>query len=250
MNIQVQESNIMQNYNLPFAKQNKDAKAQQQGDQLTINASEMRARQNKKQQDRTKSLYEQIERLQESIQKVQGNEKLLRETKSEQLEALRKEIQEVQQQIVKIQEQEREEQLKEEAEKKAQEEEQSLTPEEREKKVQEAQQKMLSGIAGAKNKLDEATSNYNKAKEYTKKGQLGMGSKYRGNLSAVEVESLFNKAAKYGSDMGQALKEAQQTIYSAGKAAEAYQKHKTQMQQDKQEEQTEDKEKNQKLMHE
>lgn len=235
MHIRAQEVNMMKSYTLPFANQNKTDKAQRQEEGLVVSASEMKSRQNQTKQDYIESLYKQVEQLQESIQKVQENEKLSREAKAEQLEQIRKEIQELEQQIVKVQEQEREEQLKEEEEKREEEEAKRLTPEEREKKVQEAQQKMLAGIAGAMNKIEEATPSYNKVKEYTTKGQLGMGSKYKGNLSVVEVESLFSKAAQYGREMMNSLKEAQQNAYSVGKAAATYQKYKNQVEQEKQE---------------
>lgn len=225
MQIQIQGTHIGSNQSLPFVNQNKKAE-EKQGDALTIHATQMTAKQAKNKQDRTKSLYEQIEKLQESMQKVRENEKLSCEAKTEQLEQMRKEIQEIQQQIAKVQQQEQETRLKEEQEKKAKEEEESLTPEEREKKANEAQQKMLAGIAVAVNHIEEARPAYAKVKAYTTEAKMGMGAKLGGNLSTVEVNGLFSKAAQYGKEMMQSLDKANSLAASAGKAVEAYQKHK------------------------
>lgn len=224
MFIQIQENSMMKSYNLPFSNQNSKAKVQ--GDQLTISAAEMKAKQTSNKQDQTKSLYEKIEQIQESMQKVQENEKLSREAKTKQLEQMRKEIQEIQQQIAKVQQQEQEEKLKAQQEKQAKEDEKRLTPEEREKKINEAQQKMLVGIAVAAHKVEEAALAYYKVKAYTTQAKLGMGTKYGGNLSTAEVTGLLDKAAQYGKEMMQSLSEANQEALSVGKAVEAYQRHK------------------------
>ncbi|MHC1748628.1 MAG: hypothetical protein AB9856_09635 [Cellulosilyticaceae bacterium] len=224
MNIQMQGSSMMKGYSVPFFNQNKADKVQT--DALTINAAEVKARQNHNKQDQTKYFYEQIEKIKESIQKVQADENLPGKIKADQLKQMRKEMLELQQQLAKVQEQEKTEKLKVEQEKRAKEDEKKLTPEEREKKVHEAQQKMLSGIAVAVNKVEKAVPAYNKVKEYTTKAKLGMGSKYGGNLSAAEVGVLFSKAAQYGKEMMQSLNEAKLTTNSVGKALEAYQSHK------------------------
>lgn len=234
MNIQIQGIHTGNNYQLPFASQNKKSEDNQQ-DTLTIKASQMKANQAQNKQDRTKSLYEQIEKIQESMQKVRENEKISSEIKTKQLEQMRKELQEIQQQIAKIQQLEQETQIKEQQEKKAAADEKKLTPEERENKVSEAQQKMLAGIAVAANHIEEARPAYAKVKQYTTEAKLGMGVKFGGNLSAVEVEGLFSKAAQYGKEMMESLSKADQSAILAGKAVEAYQKHRKLSEQEKEE---------------
>lgn len=237
MYIQASSTTSIQNYNQPFATSNKqDEEQAKQEEEIVVNATEMKDKQNHNKQSRIEAIYKRIDKLEEDIQNIKVDPDLTREIKNDKIKILREEIEGLKEDIIITREQEQEERIRE-AEEKQQEKEENeeakLTPEERERKVQEAQQKMLSGIAGAMSKISESRVSASKANEYETEGKLGMGPKYKGNLSVAELDVVFSKAAKYGRKLSQSLQDAQQSAYLTKKVAKTYQDYKTQVEEEK-----------------
>lgn len=211
-------------YQSPFAvKQNADHNDKT----VSINGAAVKAKQEQNTKSNPmKNLMGQIQRLQEEMEKVKKDEKLTEAEKNKQLQKMQEELAELQKQIAEISQKEEEEKAKKKQEKQAEEEIKRLSPEEQEKKIKEIEHMALVNFAAAAIHMNQAESYYFKLKKCRTEGQLGMGPKYGGNLSAAEVAGHFQKAAKYASKMTEELKEAEKLSVSAGRVIEAYKKHK------------------------
>lgn len=171
------------------------------------------------------NIQKQIENVEKSISQLKQKENISPKEKAEKLKELQKNLQELQKQLQDVQKQEKEKEVEKKKHQKEEKKIDTLSEEEKEKKLETAKQKMLASTAIATTYVKNANTMYAKVKEYTTKGKLGMGSKYKGNASLAEVQGYFSKASKYGKQMMKYLNTATGQLTDARKVVDAYKKH-------------------------